>query len=316
VVGHAYLFAYTPLVLGPLVQLLSNLDTLLRGQPCVPHDIEQALGQRFVLLGNTGLVTMALSGIDMALWDLQARAAGLPLATLLGGSPRPVPAYFSQGMDGLERGVELAQECLARGFTAMKIKIGYASAAEDRAVVRAVQAELGPAATLAVDFNQSLNPAEALRRCRALDDLGLAWIEEPLRYDDDAGHAQLAAALDTPVMVGENWLGTHAMARSLAARACDMAMPDLMKIGGVSGWLRASALAHAARLPVGSHLFQEMSAHLMAVTPTAARLEWLDIAAPVLAQPLCIEAGRAIPNTSPGSGVAWDADAVRRYGVA
>ena len=310
--GRAYLFAYTPLALRPLVRLLDELAPLLAGRPCAPAELARTLGAPFRLLGDTGLVAMALAGIDMAAWDALARAAGLPLARLLGGAPRPVRAYFSQGLDGRERGVELAHECLALGYSAMKIKLGHATLAEDVAVAEAVVSVLGERAELAVDYNQSLTVPEALRRCRALDPLGLAWIEEPTRHDD-AGHARIAAAIDTPVMLGENWFGVHEMARSLRAQASDLAMPDLMKIGGVSGWLHAAGLAAAARMPMASHVFPEMSAHMLCVTPTAHLLEVLDLAAPVLAEPLVVRDGFAHPGEAPGSGIDWDRDAVSHY---
>ncbi len=313
--GRAYLFTYTPLVLRPLVALLEQLAPLLQGASLAPLDLERQLDARFRLLGNTGLVTMAIAGLDMACWDALARAAGLPLCRLLGSAPRPVPAYFSQGMDGLQRGVQLAEQCVERGFTLMKIKIGYPTVAEDLAVVRAVQATLGSAAELAVDYNQSLTVPEALRRCRLLDDLNLAWIEEPTRQDDDAGHARIARELRTPLMLGENWYGTHEMARSVAAGACDLVMPDLMKIGGVSGWLRAAGIASAARLPMASHIFQEVTVHLMTATPTALRLEVLSLADPVLQQPLRVEGGMAWPSEQPGNGLEWDLDAVQRLRV-
>lgn len=313
--GRAYLFTYTPLVLKPLAGLLDELAAALVGTVLAPAAIERALDARFRLLGNTGLVTMAIAGIDMAAWDCLARAAELPLGRLVGGSGAPVPAYFSQGMDGVEKGVELAGQCLERGFDLMKIKIGYPTLTEDLAVVRAVQATLGRDAALAVDYNQSLTVPEAMRRCRALDEFDLAWIEEPTRHDDDAGHARLSGATHTPIMLGENWFGTAPMVRSLEAGACDLVMPDLMKIGGVSGWLRAAAIAAGARRPMGSHIFQEMSAHLMTATPTAHRLEVLDLAAPVLLQPLKVEGGLAHPSPAPGSGLDWDLEAVERLRV-
>jgi mandelate racemase len=314
--GHTYLFTYTPLVLGPLVTLLDNLAKLLKGAPLAPLEVERMLDARFRLLGNTGLVTMAIAGIDMACWDALARAAGLPLCRLLGGTPKPVPAYFSQGMDGLERGVQLAQQCVERGFTLMKIKIGYPTVAEDLAVVHAVQTALGPHAELAVDYNQSLTVPEALRRCRLLDEMHLAWIEEPTRQDDDTGHTRIAHEVRTPIMLGENWFGTHEMARSVAAGASDLVMPDLMKIGGVSGWLRAASIASAARLPMASHIFQEVTAHLMTATPTALRLEVLDIADPVLQAPLRVVGGMAHPSVEPGSGVEWNPEGVERWRIA
>lgn len=313
--GRSYLFAYTPLALHPLTALLNNLAQLLNGAACSPHDVEKMLDSRFRLLGNTGMVTMAIAGIDMAVWDALARAAQMPLAQLLGGQSRPVPAYFSQGMDGLERGVELAEQCLTLGFEAMKIKVGYSSVGEDIAVIEAVQSVLGTNAQLAVDYNQSLSVPDALLRCRALDDLGLAWIEEPTRQDDYLGHASITSETRTPIMIGENWFGSHEMARSVAASASDMVMPDLMKIGGVSGWLRAASIADAARLPMCSHIFQEVSAHLMTVTPTAHRLEILNIADPVLTQPIRVIEGKAIPNTTPGSGLDWNLDAVAKFEV-
>jgi mandelate racemase len=311
--GRAYLFCYTPLVLKPVTALIENLGALLKGASLAPAEVERALDARFRLLGNTGLVTMAIAGIDMAVWDALAHAAKMPLARLLGGEVKPIPAYFSQGMDGLERGVELAQECVQREFRLMKIKIGYATVEEDIRVIRAVQAALDGKAELAVDYNQSLNPVDALRRCRALDELGLAWIEEPTRQDDDASHARIAREIRTPIMLGENWFGSNEMARGVAAQSSDLVMPDLMKIGGVSGWLRAAGIASAARLPMASHIFHEVTAHLMSVTPTAYLLEILGVADPVLQTPLAIEHGMAIPNSAPGSGIAWDSEAVARY---
>lgn len=313
--GRAYLFTYTPLVLKPLCTLVENLSALVQGLALAPLEIERTIDARLRLLGNTGLLTMAMAGIDMAAWDALARAAGLPLGRLLGGGTGPVPTYFSQGMDGIERGVELARQCVERGHTLMKIKIGYPTLHEDVAVVRAVQATLGSQAALAVDYNQSLTPVEATRRCRALDDLGLAWIEEPTRHDDDTSHARLTQALHTPIMIGENWFGTGEMARSVHRQASDMVMPDLMKIGGVSGWMRAAGIASAARLPMSSHIFQEISAHMLTVTPTAHRLEVLDIVGPLLVQPLRVEQGMAYPNTEPGNGLEWDTARVEAHRV-
>lgn len=316
ITGRSYLFAYTPLALGALAQLVRALGAALQGRVMTPAALQRELAARFRLLGHTGLVTMAAAGLDIAAWDAQAQAAGQPLWQLLGGDGAPVPAYSSQGMDGWQRGVELAESARAQGFGLMKIKIGYPNLDEDLRVIAAVRDALGDSVQLAVDFNQSLQRSEAMRRGQALEAYDLAWIEEPLSHDDDAGHAQLAAAWRTPLQLGENWFGTAPMARSLAVGACDLVMPDLMKIGGVSGWLHAAALAQAARLPMSSHLFPEVTAHLMGVTPTAHWLEWLDLAAPVLAQPARIEAGHLTPSRTPGLGLAWNPDAVARYVMA
>jgi mandelate racemase len=157
--------------------------------------------------------------------------------------------------------------------------------------------------------------AEAIRRIRALDDEGLAWIEEPTRADDYEGHARIRAAVRTPIQMGENWWGVSDMAKSLAANASTFAMPDVMKIGGVTGWMRAAALAQAAGTRVSSHIFVEVSAHLLGVTPTCHYVEYLDLARPVMATPVSIVNGCITVSDAPGSGVSFDERAVGRYTV-
>lgn len=312
VTGRTYLFCYTPLVLKPVLELLRNLSALLAGQPVVPLELDRRLQRTFRLLGNSGLTGMAAAGIDMAAWDALARAAGLPLVRLLGGEPRRVPAYNSNGLGliGAARVATEAEELVAPGFGAVKVRLGYDDAAADVAVVRAVRRAIGDRVQLMSDYNQALPVAEALRRVDALGDEGLAWIEEPTLAEDDAAHAQIRRKSRVPIQIGENWWGPAQMARSLAAGACDLAMPDAMKIGGVSGWLRAAALAHAHNMPLSSHLFPEVSAHLLAVSPTVQWLEYVDWAEPVLREPLRIERGEAVITDAAGTGIEWDEDRI------
>ncbi len=165
------------------------------------------------------------------------------------------------------------------------------------------------------DYNQSLSVAEARRRAAALEDEGVYWIEEPTRADDYSGHRQIRRDTETPIQIGENWWGPHDAAKSIEVGASDYAMPDAMKIGGVSGWLRTSALAEAAGIPLSSHLFPEISAHLLAVSPTRHWLEYVDWANPILEKPLEIEDGRASTPPAAGTGISWDEGAVRHYSV-
>ena len=157
------------------------------------------------------------------------------------------------------------------------------------------------------------SPGEALRRCRALDGEDVHWIEEPIAYDDLAGHAKLARETATPIQLGENFYGPEALHQALAAGACDYVMPDLGRIGGVTGWLRSVALAEAAGVEMSSHLYPEASAHLMRVTPTAHWLEWVDWAEPILSAPFTVVRGDVVIPERAGSGLAWDEDAVARY---
>jgi mandelate racemase len=315
IVGRAYLFCYTGPIMKAVVAMLADLGTWIEGDALAPFDIEQKLLKRMLLPGQQGVAAMALGGVDMAAWDAAAKAAGLPLVRLLGGSVRRVPVYNSNGLGliGPERVPAEALALVERGFRAVKLRLGYATLIEDIAAVKAARSALPADIGLMTDYNQCLLPAEAEIRGRALDGEGLAWIEEPIRWDDYAGNAAVAAALATPVMVGESFWGPHDMAKALDAKACDYVMPDAMKIGGVSGWLRAAALADKHGIPMSSHLYPEISAHLLAVTPTAHWLEYMDWAEAILAEPMEIKGGFAVVSDRSGVGIEWNEDAVRRY---
>lgn len=308
VTGCAYLFCYTVLALKPTVQLLENLAPLIKGDAVAPLELERKLQGLFRLLGAKGMAAMALAGIDMAAWDALAKARGMPLARMLGGELRRIPAYNScgLGMVGAERAAPEAQKLAAPGFRAIKVRLGYPDPATDVEVVRAVRRAIGDEVLLMSDYNQALSIPEAIRRIRSLDDEGLYWIEEPALADDYAGYAMLRSKARTSIQMGENWWGVRDMEKSLAAGASDLGMPDAMKIGGVSGWLRAAAIAEAAGLPVSSHLFPEISAHLLAVTPTCHWLEYVDWASPILQRPLKVENGCASAPDVPGTGISWD----------
>ncbi|MES2978662.1 MAG: enolase C-terminal domain-like protein [Pseudomonadota bacterium] len=318
VTGSAYLFCYTPLALKPVAELLANLVPVLKGDAVAPLDIDRKLQQKFRLLGVQGIVSMALAGIDMAAWDALARARDLPLVRLLGSAPRPIRAYNSRGLGliGAAKAADEALQLAAPGFKAIKIRLGYPTVKEDMAVVQAVRDAVGEGVELMSDYNQGLSVAEARHRVRALADEGLRWIEEPTFAEDYAGHALIRSASRVNIQMGENWWGPHDMAKSLAAGASDLCMPDAMKIGGVTGWLKAAAMAETAGLPLSSHLFSEVSAHLLAASPTCDWLEYVDWADPILAEPLRLENGSAMINETSGSGIAWNEAAVARYLVA
>lgn len=314
IAGRAYVFGYTPLTLRPLVALIDNLTGMLVGKPIAPVDRMREFDRAFRLLGRQGLLGMAISGLDMALWDALGRAHDMPVVCLLGGEPRPVPAYDSFGLVEPERDAGLIEASLARGFQAIKIKIGAGDLRCDVETVAAVRRIIGDDRRLMVDYNQSLTVPEAIRRIERLAEYDLQWVEEPVPAEDLAGHAAVRDAGLVPIQTGENWWFPEDMARAVAAGASDFAMLDLMKIGGISGWLRAAGQAEGASLPVSSHLFAEASAHALAVTPTAHFLEYLDIAGAVLADPPGIEDGTLLPR-GPGLGLAWDEDAVARYAL-
>ena len=313
VVGHAYAFAYRADLLETVTCLVRNLSAALLGDPIAPQAAAARLRAGLTLLGTAGLAQMALAVVDTALWDLLARTAGMPLVRLLGGHPQPVRAYASFGMDGADCAARLAVTAAESGFGSVKVKIGYPTLAEDLAVIDAVRREVGDGVDIMADYNQALTVPEALRRCRALDTRDLAWIEEPVAADDLDGHARIAEQIRTPIQIGENAWGAAGISDILNHRASDLVMIDLVKVGGISEWLTASALCTAARVPYSDHFYQETSAHLMALSPGAHLLEFYGPADAILTQPLAAVQGHVVPGEAPGSGVDWDEAAVTRY---
>ena len=317
ITGRAYLFAISAGHLRPIVALLQSMSEVVKNDALAPYEIERKLRARYTLLGVHNIVLFAMAGIDMCAWDALGQALGQPLVRLLGGESRPVAAYNSNGL-GIQNLKALAKEAeaLAEGFSAVKLRLGRPEAKADLEALRAVKRAIGPQVTLMVDFNQALTAAEAVRRGRMIDEEGgVLWIEEPVRADDFAGCARVAREVATPIQIGENFMGPEQMAQALAAGSCDYAMPDAQRIGGVTGWMRAAALAQAAGVEMSSHLFPEASAQLLAVTPTCHWLEYVDWANPVLREPARIEKGRVVLPARPGLGMQWDEKAVRRYAL-
>ena len=317
VTGRCYLWSYFPRAMVAIASILQEVEERTKGERIVPAQIWSKLAERFALIGVQGIVRMAMAGFDVACWDALATAAGVPLVRLLGGEPRRIPAYNSCGL-GLMPEDALADEAeklLERGFRAVKLRLGYPTLAEDLAAVHAVKSRLPEGVALMVDYNQALDVDEALKRGRALDRENLAWLEEPIRHDDYAGAALIARELSVPVQIGENFSLVAGMQTALNAKARDLVMPDLERIGGVTGWQQAAAFAAKRKIKMSSHLYSEVSAHLLAVTPTAHYLEYVDWADKVVQEPLQIVDGEAVIPDRPGSGIVWEKSAVQKYRV-
>jgi mandelate racemase len=313
VTGRSYLFAYTPVTLRSLVSLLKDLEPELVGRSVSPVERMRQLELRFRLVGRQGLIGMAIGAIDMALWDALGCAAAVPVVSLLGGEVRPLPAYDSYGIIDPVKDAGLLERSVESGFRAIKVKIGGGTLEDDVRIVGEARRIIGPDVKLMVDYNQSQTVTSAVERVRRLSEFDLAWVEEPVEADDLHGHRRVRAGVaPVPVQTGENWWFPRGMANSAAVGASDLAMIDIMKIGGVTGWLNAMGQAEAASLPLSSHTFTEPSAHVLAVSPTAHWLEYLDIAGAVLTERLLPQDGKVAPR-GPGLGITWDERAVRRH---
>ena len=316
IVGRSYLEPYTVKTMRYLVPALQDFGEMLKGRPVAPAELYELARKSLHFVGYEGQSMIAVSGLDMAAWDALAKAAGMPLCVLLGGTVGPVKAYNSNGL-WLQPPEQLGSDAIALrdegGFAALKIRLGRDRPRDDIAAIDAVRSAVGDGVELMADFNQGLNLGEALQRCHMLDDQGLAWIEEPIVYDNLDGYTQLTAEIDTPIQIGENFYGPRAMHAALYARACNFVMPDFMRIGGVTGWLRSAAIAGAWGTPMSTHLYPEVAAHVMRVTETAHWLEWQDWADPILQKPYEVRDGLFHIPDVPGIGLEWNEDAVSRY---
>jgi mandelate racemase len=316
-VGRALCFTFIPLAQRIVPILLAELVSALKGREITFAEAPAAhdAGQKHLShIGHEGLAQMALSMFDMALYDALAREAGMPLFKLLGGDSRPLPTYNSCGL-GIMEPADAAREGRALvaehgGFSHVKLRMGRACAADELAAYRAVREAVGPDVTVSVDFNQGLPVASALETCRAIDGLGLAWIEEPVVYDDYDTQARLASKLATPIQVGENWWSWRVGKAAIEMGACDYVMPDLLRIGGVTGWMRLARVAEARAVPFSSHLSPDYSAHVLAATPTRHWLEFMDWGQDLLRDPLVPVKGFATPRDAPGAGLEWNEKAI------
>jgi mandelate racemase len=245
VVGRSYLEPYTVKAMKYLVPALHDLGDMLKGRELAPVELYELARKSLHFVGYQGLSMIAVSGLDLAAWDARAKAANVPLCVFLGGSVGPVRAYNSNGLWLKEPSAVAAESIELRdegGFTGLKLRLGRDRLRDDLETIEAVRNAVGDDTALMIDFNQGLNLADALQRCHAIDNLGLTWIEEPIVYDNFDGFAQLAAELRTPIQIGENFYGPRDVHAALQKKACDFVMPDFMRIGGVTGWLRAERL--------------------------------------------------------------------------
>lgn len=236
---------------------------------------------------------------------------------MLGAEALDIPAYNSKGlgMIGPDRAAEEALELVEEGFHAINVRLGYPTPEEDLAVVRAVWAAVPKGTVLISDYNQSQSVEDVIERVKMLDPEGLAWVEEPVRFDDFSGHAHVRAQVDTPIQTVENCWFPGDMEKCLSARACDFFMPDAGKIGGVTGWRRAADLGREYDVSLSSHLYPEVSVHLLCATPTRHWLEYVDWAQQILTEPLVVTHGHCRPPEKSGIGIEWDETAVNRYSV-
>jgi L-alanine-DL-glutamate epimerase-like enolase superfamily enzyme len=332
--GTGYAYAGTSggrLLAGAVTDLL---QPVLRDAPADDiGDLWERMYQENLLVGRRGALLRAISAVDIALWDLRAKACGVPLATLLGGSnTRPIPAYASGGY--YRRGGEpyeqaVAQEIAANqeaGFTDHKIKVGGLPLEQDVARVAAAIRAIGGRGRLALDANNAYRSVgEALRAARAFEQVagqaGLWWFEEPLSPDNITGHAELARTLETPVATGELHQTRWEFAQLIGCHAADLLQPDAGVLGGVTEWLRVAHTADAFGLHIAPHWHANLHAQLAAAVPNAVAVEHFDLGKNIYnferllteETRLQVRNGTALLSDRPGIGIEFDETAIAKY---
>lgn len=267
-------------------------------------------------LGGAGIGVLCLSGIECALWDLRAKLLDVNVSRMLGACRTVIAAYQSSELwvsltlDQLQRS---AADQVKAGFRAMKMRL-TGDFAEDLMRVRAVREAIGPDISLMADANQKLTLSQALRLGRALEEFDLTWFEEPVIAHDHHGEAQIAAALDTPIASGESVYTSRGAMEMLQQHACDVLMPDLLRMGGPSEFIKAAHLAEAHDIPVSNHTYPEMSIGLLAAIPNANFLECMPWVSAVYQDKIELDAqGRAVVPERPGWGYRFDPAVIKRY---
>lgn len=286
-----------------------------------PNDI----GKLFVKLlwagasvGRSGVAVQALAAIDVCLWDLKAKRAGLPLSKLIGAHRDGVRTYNTSGgflHTPLEEMLENATASREAGIGGIKIKVGHPDRTVDMTRLTAMREHLGDDFPLMVDANQQWDRATAMRMCRAMEEFDLVWIEEPLDAYDYEGHADLTRAIDTPIATGEMLASVAEHARLIQHRSCDIIQPDAPRIGGISEFLKLTTLADQAGLSLAPHFAMEIHCHLSATYPREPWVEHFDWLDPLFNERMEIADGRMLVSSRPGLGVtlsdqlrAWTTD--------
>lgn len=272
-------------------------------------------------VGRGGITQLAIGALDVALWDIKAKAAGQPLWQLMGGAARPIRAYNTDG-GWLNWSLEtLTADCRRlveeEGYTGVKIKVGGEQPGTDIARLEAVRRTIGPDVSLAVDANGRMNLPSAMRFGRAMAENDVMWFEEPLWYDDVAGHRRLAQAISTPIALGEQLYLPENFQVFFDAEAVHYAQPDVARLGGVTPWIEVADMALNRGLPVVSHVGDMMQTHLHTAIahPACSMLEYIPWLRDCFIEPATVEDGWFLVPHEPGAGTTLRPDALERFGV-
>ncbi|MEK7214470.1 MAG: mandelate racemase/muconate lactonizing enzyme family protein [Chloroflexota bacterium] len=317
-VGLGYCFSISPRGFNAMKAALDDLAEELVGEnPLETERIAAKLHRAFSWEGPFGLFNMVQSAIDIALWDIAGKAYGQPLYRLLGGRRDRAPAYFSGALWRNYSPSELgksAESIVKQGWKAIKMRLGGEPRAEDEVRrAQAVRSAIGDDIQLMVDINQGWSPPQAITMGRRLEPFNYYWIEDPVPHQDFAGSARVAAALDTAICAGEYHYGKEPFLRLIGEGCVDIAMIDLLRVGGITEWRKAAAVAETYGVPVASHLLPEVHAHLIAAVPNGLTTEYMPWSIPLFRETPALENGELVLTEKPGHGLELDMAAIARW---
>jgi L-alanine-DL-glutamate epimerase-like enolase superfamily enzyme len=317
--GEAYAFTINAVRLRAFDEMIKGFShQVLNKDPHYVSQIWQNIWNEINPTGHKGLTISALSAIDTACWDLIGKAAEKPLHQIFGACRDRVKTYASGGLWLSQSIDELQTEAcdfLDQGFRSMKIRIGSGDLSNDISRVKAVREAIGDKHELLADANQALSPKQAIQLGRALEPFNLAWIEEPVAAYDLKGHAQVTANLLTPIASGETEYTRFGMQSMIEHKACDILMPDLQRIGGLSEMMRVAALASANNLPISTHIFTEQSLCIAGSAANCISVEHMPWFAPLFNEGIELDQGEIVIPARPGLGFSFNRDAVTEFSL-
>jgi len=319
--GIGFAVATRPGLVKPLAQTAAELGQGLVGLNVLEIEAARSKLERAGnWVGPGGMISMAIATLDIALWDAKGKILGQPLYRLLGGYSDRIRAYASDAMwyslpDDVLR--KSAQYHVAQGYDKLKLRLGQAEQPEGEVSrVQAVREAVGPDVQIMVDATESWNAAQAMASGRALQEAGIVWLEDPVSHQNLAGLAQLAQTLDVPIAAGEHLYGLDPFQKTFDARAVDIAIIDLARVGGITPWMKVAAAAEAIGIPICGHVIPEVHVHLLSAIPNGHLIEYMPRSEPIFKTRLSLEDGHLVAPQSPGLGVELDEAACERYKVA
>jgi L-alanine-DL-glutamate epimerase-like enolase superfamily enzyme len=297
--------------------LRDDFGPLLIGEDALDHErLWNNLYRRLQTVGRRGLVTQAQAAVDLALWDIKGKICGLPVYKLLGGCRESAPVYGSDGgwlYMSVPEMVAAFEGYLSQGMMGVKMKIGHEDFRKDIQRVREVRKVLGDDVWIAVDANQKWDFPTAIRVGRELEQLGVAWFEEPLLCEDIPGHARLAAALDIPIAMGETLGSRFEFDAYIRAGAADILQPDIVRVGGITEMVKIVTMADVAGLPVAPHHMMESTIQVACGAMNSGPIEYMPWVAGAFSEPAQIKNGHMIPPQKPGLGLEIPEEVIQRY---